>query len=260
MAMKPASLCGALLIALLTTTAHAAESPATDKPVTQAASAGTAPAARVDIQHHPYTAIYQAVYKSFPLQATHRLAMAGNDWYFSSIASGFFGQIEESSTFAYTSKDSIRPLHYLYQRNVLGHINESELVYNPQDKVVAGKHKDKAFTIKLQGDELDEGTYALALRDDVARGITEPCYQVIDENKVARYCFRVTGKETLDTALGQIETIVVERVRKPESPRRTRFWLAPSLDYTIARLEHQEQKGQNAYTLEITYYKRDGGQ
>jgi hypothetical protein len=81
---------------------------------------------------------------------------------------------------------------------------------------------------------------------------------VIDDNKIGQYCFRITGKETIDTALGQIETIVVERVRKPESPRRTRFWFAPSLDYTIARLEHQEQKGQNAYSLEITYYKRDG--
>src|SRR6478609_856879 len=54
----------------------------------------------VVITHAPYTAIYQAVYKNFPLQATHRLEHAGNDWYFSSIASGFFGQIEEDATFS----------------------------------------------------------------------------------------------------------------------------------------------------------------
>ena len=101
------------------------------------------------------------------------------------------------------------------------------------------------------------GTYILALRDDVARGMKEPCYNVIDDNKVERYCFRVTGTESVDTALGKMEAVVVERVRKPQSPRYTRFWFAPSLDYSIAKLEHQEQKGKNAYSLEITYYKRE---
>lgn len=250
--MKKIALLSYLVFALVAVNAQAADSNSEKvDPATKT------PAPSVEIHHYPYTAIYQAVYKSFPLQATHRLEPAGNDWYFSSIASGFFGQIEEASTFSFSDK-GIVPLHYLYQRNVLGHNNDSELVYNQKDKVAAGKRGNKPFTIKLQGDELDEGSYTLALRDDVARGITNPCYKVIDDNKIGQYCFRITGKETIDTALGQIETIVVERVRKPESPRRTRFWFAPSLDYTIARLEHQEQKGQNAYSLEITYYKRDG--
>lgn len=235
-----AMLCGALF------TLGATAEPARDKnPAT------------VEIRHYPYTAIYQAVYKSFPLQATHRLEPAGNDWYFSSIASGFFGQIEENATFSYTAT-GITPLHYLYQRSVLGHDRQTELTYNQKDRLVAASKGDKQFSVKLQGGELDPGTYTLALRDDVARGITEPCYKVIEENEIDQYCFRVTGTESIDTAIGKLDTVVVERVRKPQSPRRTRFWFAPTLDYTIARLEHQEQKGQTAYSLEITYYKRDG--
>lgn len=217
---------------------------------------GAAQAANPAIKHTPYTAIYQAVYKTFPLQATHRLERAGDDWYFSSIASGFFGQIEENSTFSYTDT-GIAPLHYVYRRSVLGQERENELTYNQKDKVVAVGKGDKTFAVPLKGGELDQGTYVLALRDDIARGIKEPCYRVIDNKKMDTFCFRVTGTETIDTALGKMETVVVERVRKPESPRYTRLWFAPSLDNTLAKLEHQEQKGNNAYSLEITYYKSE---
>lgn len=219
-------------------------------------SAATAQAANPAIKHPPYTAIYQAVYKTFPLQATHRLERAGNDWYFSSIASGFFGQIEENSTFTYTDT-GIAPLHYVYRRSVLGQERENELTYNQKDKVVAVGKGDKTFSVPLKGGELDQGTYILALRDDIARGLKDPCYVVIDNKKIDSFCFHVTGTETIDTALGKMETVVVERVRKPESPRYTRLWFAPALDYTLAKLEHQEQKGNNAYSLEITYYKSE---
>lgn len=219
----------------------------------QALAAGDESPARLR-EHRGYTAIYQAAYKGLPLQATHQLERVKEEWYFSSIASGFFGQIEENATFSYT-ESGILPRHYLYQRSVLGHDKSNELVYNHTDKVVSSTRDDKQYSIPLTGNEVDQGTYALALRDDVARGIQEPCYKVVEEKEVDQYCFRVTGHETITTALGKLDTVVVERVRKKESPRRTRFWLAPSLDYTIARLEHKEDKGETAYSLEITYYK-----
>lgn len=235
----------AIIMALLATTTllYADEKTVTTQP-------------QVVIHHAGYTAIYQAVFRNFPLQATHRLEPAGNNWYFSSIASGFFGQIEENSTFSYTDTGII-PLHYNYMRSVLGQNRERELIYNQKNKVAVGSKGDKKFHVQLNGNELDQGTYALALKDDIARGFTEPCYKVVDGNDIEDYCFTVSGKETIETALGKMDAIVVERVRSLESPRRTRFWFAPSLDYTIARLEHQEEKGKNAYSLEITYYKRD---
>jgi hypothetical protein len=230
--------------------------------VTPMFAAPPPPAAATPVQppildHHAFTAIYQAVFKGFPLQATHRLEKSGDEWFFSSIASGFFGQIEENSTFAFTSK-GIVPRHYLYQRSVLGHESENEITYNQLDKVAASSKGDKSYNIKLNGDEMDQGTYIMAMRDDLARGINEPCYKIVDGDGIENFCFRNLGHETIDTALGKLDTVVMERIRKPTSPRRTRYWLAPSLDYTIARLEHKEVKDETAYSLEITYYKHDG--
>lgn len=208
------------------------------------------------VQHEPYTAIYQAMYKNFPLQATHRLEQSGDDWYFSSIASGFFGQIEENATFTYSEK-GIVPRHYVYRRSVLGQNRETEIVYNQKEHIAAGNKDSKPFKVPLKGGELDAGTYMLALADDLARGYNEPCYDVVNDDGTELFCFRVIGKETIKTALGKLDTIVVERLRKPNSPRHTQFWFAPSLHYAIAKLEHQEKKGSTAYSLEITYYKRD---
>jgi hypothetical protein len=97
----------------------------------------------------------------------------------------------------------------------------------------------------------------LALGDDLARGVKDPCYNVLDDDGVEQHCFHVMGKEVINTALGKLDTIVVERIRKPTSPRHTQFWFAPSLNYAIAKLAHQEKKGKTAYSLEITYYKTD---
>ena len=208
------------------------------------------------IQHAPYTAIYQAMYKNFPLQATHRLEQSGDDWYFSSIASGFFGQIEENATFTYNEK-GIVPQHYIYKRSVLGQNRETEIVYNQKKHIAAGSKDNKPFQVPLKGGELDAGTYMLALADDIARGYEEPCYDVVSDDGAELFCFRATKKEKIKTALGELDTVVVERLRKPSSPRHTQFWFAPSLHYAIVKLVHQEKKGNTAYSLEITYYKRD---
>jgi hypothetical protein len=213
-------------------------------------------AATKNIEHQSFTAIYQAIYKGFPLQATHRLEPAGDDWYFSSIASGFFGQIEENATFDYQEK-GITPKHYVYQRSILGQDQENEIVYNQTDREAISTKGNKLYKIKLMGGEIDQGTYILALRDDIARGIKEPCYRVLEADDINQYCFRVSGNDTIETALGKVDTVLVERVRKADSPRRTRFWFAPSLNHTLAKLEHQEQKGETSYSLEITYYKSE---
>ncbi len=206
------------------------------------------------VTHAGFTAVYRASLKGLPLQATHTLKRAGKDWLFSSISSGFFGEIEENSLFAYSDK-GILPKSYTYRRSVLGQNRENALIYNYTDKLALSTAEEKSWKIPLRGEEQDLGTYLLALRDDVAQGKKDSCYRVVEERGVDEYCFRVTGREILDTALGKLPTVVVERVRKPSSPRRTRYWLVPSLAYSIAKLEHQESKDQLAYSLELTSFQ-----
>lgn len=50
-------------------------------------------------------------------------------------------------------------------------------------------------------------------------------------------------REKLETSLGCIDTIPVERVRSADSTRYTRAWHAPALDYLTVRLEHGKTDG-----------------
>ena len=58
---------------------------------------------------------------------------------------------------------------------------------------------------------------------------------------------RVVGSETLDTPMGELETMMIERARerdlRRESDRHTMFWVAPALDYMLVRVRHVEDSG-----------------
>ncbi|MCQ9615701.1 hypothetical protein L1889_02390 [Paenalcaligenes niemegkensis] len=45
----------------------------------------------------------------------------------------------------------------------------------------------------------------------------------------------------IETGLGQFEALVVERERENKS-RQTRLYVAPSLDYLLVKIEHQESR------------------
>jgi hypothetical protein len=68
-------------------------------------------------------------------------------------------------------------------------------------------------------------------------------FWLVDEDEVKLQEFRVLPKEMLETSLGCLETIPVERIRSSESTRYTRAWHAPALQYLTVRLEHGKTDG-----------------
>lgn len=203
----------------------------------------------------PYRASYEASYKGIPLQAVHTLERSGNHWILQTSASGFFGQIDENSTFTITADGKIQPLHYLYQRSVMGHNRKHEVLHNQQEKLAVGKKDGKKFSHPLTGNEQDQGSYLLALRTDLAAGKTEMCYPVVEDKRMDQYCFKVNQRQQLATSIGQLDTVIVSRIRKADSPRQTRFWFAVDHDYIMVKLDHRENPNESAYSLKINDLK-----
>lgn len=202
-----------------------------------------------------YQASYEASYKGIPLKAVHKLERSGNQWVLQTNASGFFGQIDENSTFSLTSQGDVKPIHYLYQRSVMGHNRKSEILHNHQEKLAVGKKDDKRFSHPLTGNEQDQGSYMQALRVDLARGKSEMCYPIVEQKRIDQYCFKVSRQEKLATSIGELDTLVVDRVRQADSPRQTRFWFAPQKDYLLVKLDHREAANETAYSLIINQYQ-----
>ena len=51
----------------------------------------------------------------------------------------------------------------------------------------------------------------------------------------------MVGIETVETGQGQVDALVIERERESKS-RQTRLYVAPSLDYLLVKIEHQESR------------------
>ncbi len=53
------------------------------------------------------------------------------------------------------------------------------------------------------------------------------------------YVFEMADEESIDTALGTIDTIRLER-KNEDSSKRTTLWLAPSLEYMLIRFVQED--------------------
>ena len=88
----------------------------------------------------------------------------------------------------------------------------------------------------------DRQNHLLALMRELASGAEPASYRVADGGKLKTYQFSHLGPERVSTALGSVDTVVVERT-SPGASRRTRFWFAPSFGYLPVQVEHREDGG-----------------
>lgn len=85
----------------------------------------------------------------------------------------------------------------------------------------------------------------------------ELLFHLVDDDEIKRQQFRLLETERLETSLGCLDTVPVERVRSSDSKRYTRAWHAPTLDFVTVRLEHGKIGG-NHMEMRITELVLDG--
>lgn len=104
-------------------------------------------------------------------------------------------------------------------------LDETARVYRYQDS--KGEK-----TVPYRPGLLDQHSLTVALISDLRAGKGPLLrYPAIGKGKAEIYTFRVIGNATLDTALGRLDTVLVERIRETSNGRRTRLWFAKNRDY-----------------------------
>jgi hypothetical protein len=99
--------------------------------------------------------------------------------------------------------------------------------------------KNKVTSLPLQSGYLDIVTQKLQLRLDLQSGKETLSYPVISRGKLKQYDFKIIANEVLETAIGPLNTVLVQRVRE-DNQRQTKIWLATDWDYVAVRLEQTE--------------------
>lgn len=93
--------------------------------------------------------------------------------------------------------------------------------------------------LAITGDVFDGLSMAMRARCLLRDGTRELSFQILYRGERKPVDFSVTGEEDVDTALGRVRAVVVER-RYPQRLRRTRVWVAPEFDWLMVRFEHVE--------------------
>lgn len=207
-----------------------------------------------------FQASYTADWKQLPFTGTAERSLqqqADGNWKLSFKASMLVAGISESSTFR-LQDDQLQPLRYKYERTGLGKPRKTKQDFDWATMQVNGSDKDGTTQLPLHAGILDKSSYQLALQRDIASGAEQLSYMVLDGDDLDTYDFRQLGEERIDTPLGKLNTIKVERVRDPGlNKRKTTLWFAKDWGYLLVQLNQIERDGKE-YTIMLQDGQVDG--
>lgn len=159
------------------------------------------------------------------------------------------GYTEERSEGLITA-DGFQPTAYRYQRAGGDNPRESEAHFDRAEDRVEGLKRGKPWALEAPPGVLDRVVGPLQLMHDLAEGRDQLHYSVAERGKLRRYSLTQEGTETLDTALGRLDTVKMVR-RREGGGEVTTLWCAPALNYLAVRVEHEDDED-GTFTLELT--------
>ena len=197
-----------------------------------------------------YSANYSAKFSGLDIEAVQRLEEIEPGIYRESLnARNFLGKINEQSTFSLTDKQQLRPTEYSYVRSVFGRTKTEVQRFDWQNNVLHYRKNDSRKETPLADGQLDMITHRLQLRRDLNAGHRAFSYPVISRGKLKQYDYRVAGNEVLQTAIGPLQTVRVERVVEVDSNSQFTAWLASDWDHLIVQLE--QKKNGDSHQLKL---------
>lgn len=196
----------------------------------------------------PYEAAYVSRYSGLDLEGKRELSPAEDGGLVLSQTAGRLGsRISETSTLE-RADGQLRVRRYDREQRILGVGREQHAVFDWSRGMIEARGRREG-EIPLHGQLFDPLSYQLALRCDIAQGRDQVDYGVVRGTKLKRYRFRRVGNESLDTPLGTLDTVVVERVHDEE--RSTRLWFATDLNHLMVRLEEQDPEDDIDAALQV---------
>ncbi|MGH8542666.1 MAG: DUF3108 domain-containing protein [Gammaproteobacteria bacterium] len=154
----------------------------------------------------------------------------------------------EKSTWSLSGED-IHPLRYSYRQN--GSKNSVQTVrFDWRAKTIDNREDNKTWRLHLMPNLFDKLNYQIAIMRDLAAGKRSFAYQIVDGGEIKDYRFAYLGEEVVDTPLGKIRAVRLERRKeKNNSKRSTTFWCAIRWRYLPVRVDTTSRNGRRITAL-----------
>lgn len=145
----------------------------------------------------------------------------------------------ENETFFDMRNGRVKPLLFDYSREGTGSNQYLRVRFDHDNEQVISEGDDPV-EVEWHPELLDPNAVLHQLQIDVAGDDDNWTYPLVDERGNYRdYEFARNGEEQVETPFGTFDAIKVERVRDHDR-RRTLFWFAPELNYTLVKMQQIE--------------------
>lgn len=134
----------------------------------------------------------------------------------------------------------VRPASYVATNKLpLKEASSETVEFDWDSKKASYNGKEGQKTFDLDTILYDPMSFFFMARCDLIAGKKQFTHALIHKGNKKNHTYKVVGTEVVETGQGNIEALVVERERDNKK-RQTRFYVAPSLDYLLVKIEHQE--------------------
>lgn len=158
------------------------------------------------------------------------------------------GDLKQTSELSLVD-NQIVPQHYSYL--ISGITSGSETVsFNWDAGVALSTEDEQSWTLELEPGVLDQLSLQLSLAQQLAESTDSDSdlpqefeFRLVDGDEIATHRYRNLGAEILQTPLGELNSVKLERIREADSGRQTLIWFAADWHYLLARIEQTNPSG-----------------
>ena len=152
--------------------------------------------------------------------------------------------------------EGVEPLHYKLDDGTSKHADDAEFRYDWEHGRVAGTVRGAALDLATAPGLQDVMSIRAAPMVDLLAGRELHEYAMLDGREIKHYVYSRGGTEKIKTALGEVDTVIVNSDRKGAGGhgRMWRYWYAPSLNWLPVRIEQRED-GQARMVLTVRSLK-----
>ncbi|QJX03256.1 DUF3108 domain-containing protein [Alcanivorax sp. IO_7] len=193
----------------------------------------------------PFSAEYRIYVNKIPtpIKATLILEpVAGDDRYHMLFeAHSWLLNNREESWFRW-NRCAPRTIRYEHEFNGFGKHRYYHTDFDWDKPGVITESEDGVEAFAIPEDALDELSMLLRARCVFAGGDKEYDATSVYGDDLRHHHFVVVDRETIDTPMGELDTLVVEKKRDKDEDekRRTLFWVAPKVGYMVVKARHIE--------------------
>jgi hypothetical protein len=136
-------------------------------------------------------------------------------------------------------------MEYRMQQKAAWSSREQLLQVDPEARTAISTYKGETTSLPYRPGMLDRHGLTSAIMSDLAAGATrELRYQVASRDGVDEHRYAVEASVKLDTALGEMRAVRVERIRDDASGRVTKLWFARERGWLPLRIKQYEADGE----------------